>query len=353
MIGTLYRQGERLARGVRQALRTSLGSRTHFTLAGRPCALLYGTRDAARHAVAAVPHAVPAGTRQARRAGAFVHRQLFARRRRHRPDDRGGGWCARGLSPCAGRRRRAITSSARASSRCIGASTDATGPSISLSEKHGNLGTIPVDRSSLHGKGQRLCHDPAARRRAVRRRHGARRDARVWAPRHPDCTCIQTRRSTSAIRAGTGPCWRQAPRSPSRRAPRPVLRDALERSGLERAFLCACSDDWNRAVADLAELSDDPRFLSVVPTPRRARSAAGQGPSRRAAAGTGSADAVDAARPRRSADVADLPQSSETFYFLKPTDSQQFPAHFGTKGMRVPTAEEARAATATRSSPQA
>jgi predicted ATP-grasp superfamily ATP-dependent carboligase len=41
-------------------------------------------------------------------------------------------------------------------------------------------------------------------------------------------------------------------------------------------------------------------------------------------------------------DVADLPPSTDTFYFLKPTDSQHFLAHFGTKGMRVPTADEAR-----------
>jgi glutamate-1-semialdehyde 2,1-aminomutase len=46
VIGALYRQGERLARGVRQVT-TSLGLSGEFTLAGRPCALLYGTRDAA------------------------------------------------------------------------------------------------------------------------------------------------------------------------------------------------------------------------------------------------------------------------------------------------------------------
>ena len=45
VIGTLYRQGERLARGVRQAV-SALGIEGAFTLAGRPCALLYGTRDA-------------------------------------------------------------------------------------------------------------------------------------------------------------------------------------------------------------------------------------------------------------------------------------------------------------------
>jgi len=45
VIGTLYRQGERLAQGVRQ-MTAALGLGDHFTIAGRPCALLYGTRDA-------------------------------------------------------------------------------------------------------------------------------------------------------------------------------------------------------------------------------------------------------------------------------------------------------------------
>jgi glutamate-1-semialdehyde 2,1-aminomutase len=44
VIGTLYRQGERLACGVRQVVK-ALGIDNKFTLAGRPCALLYGTRD--------------------------------------------------------------------------------------------------------------------------------------------------------------------------------------------------------------------------------------------------------------------------------------------------------------------
>ncbi len=47
VIGTLYRQGERLAQGVRQVV-TSLGLDAYFTIAGRPCALLYGTRDVNR-----------------------------------------------------------------------------------------------------------------------------------------------------------------------------------------------------------------------------------------------------------------------------------------------------------------
>ncbi len=43
---TLYRQGERLAHALRDVAK-SLGLEKHFTVAGRPCALLYGTRDPA------------------------------------------------------------------------------------------------------------------------------------------------------------------------------------------------------------------------------------------------------------------------------------------------------------------
>jgi glutamate-1-semialdehyde 2,1-aminomutase len=45
VIGTLYRQGERLARGVREIV-DRLRLQDRFTLHGRPCALLYATRDA-------------------------------------------------------------------------------------------------------------------------------------------------------------------------------------------------------------------------------------------------------------------------------------------------------------------
>lgn len=45
VIGTLYRQGERLARGIREVVE-HLRLKDQFTLAGRPCALLYATRDA-------------------------------------------------------------------------------------------------------------------------------------------------------------------------------------------------------------------------------------------------------------------------------------------------------------------
>jgi predicted ATP-grasp superfamily ATP-dependent carboligase len=118
------------------------------------------------------------------------------------------------------------------------------------------------------------------------------------------------------------------------------LRDALERSGIEQAFLCACSDDWNRAVAELAGLSGD-RFLSVVPTPAALDQLQDKGHL------AALLQRVGVPMPltrlvRGEDDVADLPQSSETFYFLKPTDSQRFLAQFGTKGMRVPTPADAR-----------
>jgi predicted ATP-grasp superfamily ATP-dependent carboligase len=119
-----------------------------------------------------------------------------------------------------------------------------------------------------------------------------------------------------------------------------ALREALDRSGVEQAFLCACSDDWNRAVADLAELAGH-RFLSVVPKPQALDRLQDKGRL------AGLLQQLGVPMPftrlvRGEADVDELPASTDTFYFLKPTDSQQFLAHFGTKGMRVPTAEVAR-----------
>ena len=119
-----------------------------------------------------------------------------------------------------------------------------------------------------------------------------------------------------------------------------VLVEVLARSGLRHGFLCACTDDWNRAVAHYAETAA-PRFVSVVPAPRvldRLQDKSGLATL---------LQELDVPMPktrlvRDRRDLADLPQSSETFYFLKPTDSQRFLAHFGTKGIRVPTAAQAR-----------
>ena len=94
-----------------------------------------------------------------------------------------------------------------------------------------------------------------------------------------------------------------------------LLVEALARSGLQHGFLCACTDDWNRAVAQYAETTA-PRFLSVVPTPPVLDRL--QDKSRLATL----LQELDVPMPktrliRNSSDLADLPQSGETFYFLK------------------------------------
>ena len=126
-------------------------------------------------------------------------------------------------------------------------------------------------------------------------------------------------------------------------APKPtveLLRQVLRDSGLERAYLCACSDDWNKVVAQFLEDGSD-RFISVVPT----RAALDTLQNKARLAMLLQQLGVPMPRTQRiesSADIAELPHSNDTFYFLKPTDSQCFLAHFGTKGLRVRTAEEAR-----------
>lgn len=118
------------------------------------------------------------------------------------------------------------------------------------------------------------------------------------------------------------------------------LRETLRQSGLQQGFLCACSDDWNHAVSEYAE-SPAPGFVSIVPPLKalaRLQDKAGLAQL---------LQELGVPMPmtrlvRGPADVANLPDSSDTFYFLKPTDSQHFLAHFGTKGMRVPTAAEAQ-----------
>jgi predicted ATP-grasp superfamily ATP-dependent carboligase len=119
-----------------------------------------------------------------------------------------------------------------------------------------------------------------------------------------------------------------------------ALRSVLERSGLTSGFLCACSDDWNRAVAAYAQ-SGEARFVSVVPSPEALDELQHKGRLAQLLQRLG----VPMPLTRLihgEADVADIPQTTETFYFLKPTDSQHFLARFGTKGMRVPNAEQAR-----------
>jgi predicted ATP-grasp superfamily ATP-dependent carboligase len=119
-----------------------------------------------------------------------------------------------------------------------------------------------------------------------------------------------------------------------------ALQSVLARSGLAGGFLCACSDDWNRAVAAYAQ-SGEARFVSVVPSPEALDELQHKGRLAQLLQRLG----VPMPLTRLihgEADVADIPQTTETFYFLKPTESQHFLARFGTKGMRVPNADEAR-----------
>jgi len=132
-------------------------------------------------------------------------------------------------------------------------------------------------------------------------------------------------------------------RAPSSSPPKPSvqgLNDVLAQSGLQAGFLCACSDDWNRVVSEFAE-KRDPRFPSMVPT----RAALDRLQAKDSLADLLRELEVPMPTTRMvhgSDDVRDLPVSSETFYFLKPADSQSFQIRFGTKGMRVRNADEAR-----------
>lgn len=130
-------------------------------------------------------------------------------------------------------------------------------------------------------------------------------------------------------------CLPSAPRASAE-----LLEQVLRESKLEQAYLCACSDDWNTVVAEFVERGSA-RFVSIVPPSAALDTLQNKAhlalllqrlgvpmPSTRM---IGSYD-----------DIGELPPSSPTFYFLKPTDSQSFLARFGTKGLRVGSAEEAR-----------
>lgn len=119
-----------------------------------------------------------------------------------------------------------------------------------------------------------------------------------------------------------------------------VLRDVLAQSGLGTGFVCACSDDWNRILAEYSE-DGSANFASMVPT----RAALDRLQAKDSLARLLQELRVPMPMTRMihsSDDVRDLPVSSETFYFLKPADSQSFQVKFGTKGMRVRNAGEAR-----------
>jgi D-aspartate ligase len=119
-----------------------------------------------------------------------------------------------------------------------------------------------------------------------------------------------------------------------------LLETILAESGLERACLCACSDDWNRLVAEYLERRGD-RFIGVVPPLAALATLQNKGQFALLLQRLG----VPMPKTRLvscAADIPDLPQSDATFFFLKPTDSQSFLEHFGTKGLRVRTADDAR-----------
>ena len=119
-----------------------------------------------------------------------------------------------------------------------------------------------------------------------------------------------------------------------------ALADALKRSALEQAFLCACSDEWHRIVAEFSE-SNDPRFVSVVPA--RATLDALQDKAGFARLLERLEVPMPATRlVSTKDDITDLPPANGSFYFLKPTDSQKFQVRFGVKGFRVRSATEAR-----------
>ena len=106
VIGALDRQGRRLESGVRQAI-AHHGLERHFTLAGRPCAMLYGTRDAAGQPSAQfrtlfLQELIRRGVLAPSFMVSYSHDDAD-----DRPDDRVGGWCTRGLPTGARRWRRA------------------------------------------------------------------------------------------------------------------------------------------------------------------------------------------------------------------------------------------------------
>ncbi len=119
-----------------------------------------------------------------------------------------------------------------------------------------------------------------------------------------------------------------------------VLEQVLEESRLEGAFLCPCSDDWNRVVAAYAERASD-SFISMAPT--QVALEVVQNKANLALLLRALGVPMPETRPVDSGtDIPELPPSDDTFYFLKPRDSQAFLARFGVKGIRVRTAGEAR-----------
>jgi D-aspartate ligase len=139
--------------------------------------------------------------------------------------------------------------------------------------------------------------------------------------------------------------WYRSPPGIDERALTPspsvgALQKVLADSGFPGAFLCACSDEWNRVVAAFAEQASTP-FVSMAPTRVALEIVQNKGNLALLlqTLGVPMPNTLPVASAR---DVLELPPANGTFYFLKPTDSQSFREHFGTKGIRVSTADEAR-----------
>jgi len=119
-----------------------------------------------------------------------------------------------------------------------------------------------------------------------------------------------------------------------------VLEKVLADSKLRGAFLCACTDDWNRVVAAFAERPSS-GFVSMTPSRVALEILQNKG-NLATLLQTLGVPMPNTLPVNSSADVAELPPSNGTFYFLKPRESQSFLGHFGTKGIRLGTADEAR-----------
>jgi D-aspartate ligase len=120
-----------------------------------------------------------------------------------------------------------------------------------------------------------------------------------------------------------------------------ALAEALQRSKLDHAFLCAGSDEWQRILAEFSE-RHDPRFACVVSSPATLDALQDK------AAFALLLERLCVPMPttrliRTRDDVAELPSTNGTFHFLKPTDSQRFQVRFGVKGFRVRSTAEASA----------
>jgi len=118
-----------------------------------------------------------------------------------------------------------------------------------------------------------------------------------------------------------------------------LLERVLAESKFRGAFLCACSDEWNRVVAVYSERPST--FVSMAPSRVALEILQNKG-NLAILLQTLCVPMPNTQAINGSADLSGLPPSNGSFHFLKPRDSQSFLAHFGTKGIRVSSADEAR-----------